>query len=359
VKFVGMHEDWTDYQGMPRVTEPEKLRKLVADVHQRDIGLVLYHSMAIPDIAPEYPGMAADCISEPTSSFYVHQREPKQSDYPACFGGPWSRYFTDAVAKLVREYDIDGLYLDGAAVPFWCTNARHGCGYVGADGTRRPTYPIFAAREQMKRLREICDSKGKPALIVAHMSCSVTLPTLSFADVLLTGEQYWKKPDDFRPTLEFYRTEGMGHPYGIPTHFIGYPPLGGEYARTMTALHHAPSPWVLGCWDMWKLYDSFDADSASWHPYWKEASLATSSSPSVLISGLCHPGEKALLAVGNVSRKAATATVAFSAETLGFLPGLESVRDALTDESLPLREDQIDIGLAPESMRWIIIRKVE
>lgn len=359
VKFVGMHEDWTDYQGMPRVSEPEKLRLLVEHVHQRDMGLVLYHSMAIPDIAPEYPSMAPDCICEPITSVYVHQREPQQKDYPACFRSAWSQLFTEGVEQLFREYGIDGLYLDGATTPYWCANQRHGCGYVNSDGQTRPTYPIFAAREQMKKLRQICDAQNKPTLIVAHTSCSITLPTLSFADVLLTGEQYWKKADDFRPTLEFFRTECMGHPHGIPTHFIGYPPLGGEYARTMTALHHAPSPWSPGCWDMWRLYRTFDADSASWHPYWRTESVAVSDNPSILVSGLCHFGEKALLAVGNVTQEPATATLSFNPDLLGFDVGYKSVKDALTESIFEFHEGGVRINLAPESMRWMAVESMQ
>ena len=248
VKFAGMHEEWTDFEGMPRVTQPEKLRRLVEEAHRRDMGIVLYHSMLMPDIAPEFATMAEECRCEPAGAYYVHSREPKQLDYPVCYRSRWSGLFVEGIEQLFKEYHIDGLYLDGAASPIHCANARHGCGYVDANGQRRPTFTIFATREQMKRLRAVCDAQNRPTIIVAHMSAMVTLPTLSFADVLLTGEQYWKAAADFRPPLEFFRTECMGHPHGLPTHFIGYPPLNGPWAATMTGLHSVRAHGSQATW---------------------------------------------------------------------------------------------------------------
>lgn len=346
VKFVGMHEEWTDFQGMPRVTQPEKLRQLIEAAHERGMGLVLYHSMAIPDIAPEFASMAEDSLCEPRTANYVHSRQPPQHDYPACHRGEYSALWTKGIAKLFDEYGIDGLYLDGAACPIPCANSRHGCGYTDEERGLRPTCPIFATREAMKRLKAICDLRGKPTLIVAHMSSMITLPTLSFADVLLTGEQYWKSPADFRPPLEFFRAECMGHNHGIPTHFIGYSPLGGEYARTMIGLHDAPSPWCPGGTDMWRLYTEFDADGAQWAPYWSEKPLASANVLDVLVSGFAHPDGRTLLAVGNVSASSRKVTLTLRGK-------FRSAKDALTGDTLEIADGRIELELGPESLRWV------
>ena len=354
-RFVGMHEDWTDFEGMSRVSQPEKLRHLVEQVHARKMGLVLYHSMLLPDIAPEYADLATDSLCEPQSAYYIHAREPKQRDYPICHRSRYSAMFTTGIERLFKEYGIDGVYLDGAASPGYCANGKHGCGYTGADGQRRPTFTIFAARDQMKRLARICQAQGKPTLIVAHMSGMVTLPTLSFADLLLTGEQYWKAPDTFRPPLEFFRAESMGHPHGLPTDFIGYPPLSGAWAQTMTALHNAPSQWCVGGWDMLRLYRQFDVDKARWYPYWQPSGLATADKPEVRVSGFCQAGRKALLAVGNISAATVQAILSFNQATLGFTVTPDHVRDPLAGASVKPTEAGWRLQLKPEMNRWLWI----
>ena len=351
MRFVGMHEDWTDFEGMPRVTQPERLRSLVDAVHRRNMGLVLYHSMALPDIAPEFAKLADDCLCEPRTANYVHSRLPEQRDYPVCHRSAYPALWSKGIEKLFADYGIDGLYLDGASCPIPCANARHGCGYTDADGQLHPTYAIFAARETMKRLRTICESQDKPTLIVAHMSAMITLPSLSFADVLLTGEQYWKSPEDYRPPIEFFRTECIGHNHGIPTHFIGYPPLNGDYARTMIGLHNAPSPWCPGGVEMWRIYKEFDADGAKWTPYWAAKPLASANGDCLLISGFVHPGGRALLAVGNVGKSARKARLTLGGEVREF----SRAGDPLAGTEFRIRSGRIKLDLGPEALQWILL----
>jgi len=358
-RFLGLHEDWTDFEGMSRVTQPEKLKHLIEQTHARKMGLVLYHAMLLPDLAPEYADLAADCLCEPQSAYYVHAREPRQRDYPVCPRSRYSARFTAGIESLFKEYGIDGVYLDGAASPTYCANGKHGCGYVGADGQRRPTFTIFAAREQMKRLARICQAQSKPTLIVAHMSGLITLPTLSFADLLLTGEQYWKAPATFRPPLEFFRAESMGHPHGLPTDFIGYPPLDGPWAPTMTALHNAPSTWCLGGWDMLRLYRQFDVDHARWHPYWQPDGLATADKPEVRVSGFCQAGRRALLAVGNTAAAAVQTTLTFNPAALGFAVHPDHVRDPLTGVAIKPTVTGWSLSLEPEATRWLWVEASE
>jgi hypothetical protein len=333
MKFVGMHEDWTDLQGTPIVTHPKELRSLLSAVHKQGMGLALYFSMALPNIAPDFDKVADDCLCEPRTANYVHSRQPEQRDYPVCHRSSYPAKWADGISTLFKDYGIDGLYLDGAACPIPCANARHGCGYTDAGGQLHPTYPIFAARETMKRLRTICESQSKPTMIVAHMSSMITLPSLSFADVLLTGEQYWKSPDDYRPPIEFFRTECMGHNHGIPTHFIGYPPLGEEYARTMIGLHNSPSPWCPGNVEMCRIYRDFDVDAAVWTPYWASKPLASANAKDVLISGFIHPNGRALLAVGNLAMKQCKAEIALSSSLSKF----SSARDPISGAKLDIK----------------------
>ena len=148
----------------------------------------------------------------------------------------------------------------------------------------------------------------------------------------------------------------MGHPHGLPTDFIGYPPLGGPWAQTMTALHNAPSPsWCAGGWEVLRLYRQFDVDQARWHPYWQPGGLATADKPEVRISGFCQAGRKALLAVGNTSAIAVQTRLTYNQAALGFGVKTERVRDPLTGAALKPTEQGWSLELEPEATRWLWI----
>ena len=237
--------------------------------------------------------------------------DPHAIRYVAGGASPTLR-LDSGIARLLDDYGVYGLYLDGASYPVACANLTHGCGYA------------------------LCDSRPSPTLTVAHMSSLLSLPSLSFADVLLTGEQYWKAPEDYRLPLESIQAECMGHNHGIPTHFIGSPPRGGEYARPVISLHSAPSPWCPGGVEMWRLYDRFDADGAVWHPHWADAALAEADVAGVLVSGFRHPEGRALLAIGNTSRAEQSVGVTFALPA-AFGAALEA-QDAYTAEPVPVQQ---------------------
>ncbi|MCX6376880.1 MAG: DUF6067 family protein, partial [Armatimonadetes bacterium] len=151
------------------------------------------------------------------------------------------------------------------------------------------------------------------------------------------------------PPIEFFRTECMGHNHRIPTHFIGYPPLNGEYARTMIGLHNAPSPWCPGGVEMWRVYKAFDADAAKWTPYWAAKPLASANTDRLLISGFVHPNGRALLAVGNLAMDQRKVELALSPDLSGFT----SAKDPITGTKLQIRSGRIALDLGPEGLQWI------
>jgi hypothetical protein len=123
----------------------------------------------------------------------------------------------------------------------------------------------------------------------------------------------------------------------------------------MTALHNAPSPWCAGGWDVLRLYRQFDVDQARWYPYWQPGGLATADKPEVRVSGFCHAGQKALLAVGNTSAVAVQTTLTFNPAVLGFSVKTERVRDPLTGAVLQPNEQGWSLHLDPEAIRWLWI----
>jgi len=104
----------------------------------------------------ETPGLAPTWLAAPNKRW--------RTNYPVRFWHPdWQAIvFTGEQSYLARiaAAGFDGVYLDGTVEPWACYNERHGCGYRAADGTLRPTYPIFGVRQFMQRLYGMFHPRG-------------------------------------------------------------------------------------------------------------------------------------------------------------------------------------------------------
>ncbi len=107
-----------------------------------------------------------------------------------CQNGPFADWLVWYIHHMIEEYGANGVYLD-EMVPSVCTNAEHGCGYVAADGTRRPTYPVRSYLETYRRIREIFVDTGEPFWISYHLSGARLSPLPTFADDLLMAEDLY------------------------------------------------------------------------------------------------------------------------------------------------------------------------
>src|SRR5204863_2246201 len=128
------------------------------------------------------------------------------------------------IADLMDEYNIDGVYLDGTQYPSTCSNRRHGCGYVLPDGSVAPTCPIWAVRNMMKRIYHIVRSRKADGQVNVHNSTCMTIPTLGWATSYWDGEQFRELPNNTSVSellpLDAFRTEFMGHQWGVPAEFL-------------------------------------------------------------------------------------------------------------------------------------------
>lgn len=107
-----------------------------------------------------------------------------------CHQGGFGDWFTWYVSHLLREYGVNGIYLDDTW-PYGCSNAAHGRGFVRADGKRHLAFPLRARLETYRRLRTVPWQTGSPFWIAAHMSAGRVPPLASFADGLLLGEELY------------------------------------------------------------------------------------------------------------------------------------------------------------------------
>lgn len=103
----------------------------------------------------------------------------------ACPASSFADFLTYGIEKMIAHYDIAGVYLDNAT-PYPCQNAAHGCGCNG-----KPSYPVFAYRDVVKRIYTIVrKARGDEGIVWKHNSRYIVSPQLSFVDIYSDGEQF-------------------------------------------------------------------------------------------------------------------------------------------------------------------------
>ncbi len=369
VKTAVFHEDWLPIQNYP-VTTPEAEFKAIVDAcHQRGMKVLVYHGYELSSLAPEWAELSDEVLVKNTAGQIVPgwYRHPEQRDFKVCYNSVWADRLADGIEEARKRYGFDGLYLDGTIQPWGCCNERHGCGYRAADGSLRPTYPIFGVRRLMQRLYGMIHPHG--GLISAHQSTCCVTPTLAFVHAYWDGEQFAGGELSGDPLknlpLDAFRAEFMGRNFGVPSEFLAYerpPQWTYDHALACSLLHDVRvRPCGLAALEkvapIWNVMTQFGVSEAQWHPYWEPQPLAAAQSESVKVSLYARPAAdgqrgRALLVVSNLSAgQPATAQVTIDVGRSGLAP--QAARDALSGEALPYGDGRLTVPLEPMRMRLV------
>jgi hypothetical protein len=225
--------------------------------------------------------------------------------------------------RLIREYGVNGMYLDGTYAPSDCTNPYHEQAYRAPDGTLRPTLPLRAAREFMKRMLRACRREEPNFYFLGHGFYPFTGHFLDFS---MQGENFYLAPPNLELSLDHLRTIYTGRPWGVPKEFYTGPIIAEPYVIPL-ALLHGMGPWGRGAgalidayqrpvWDVW---ERFGIEDATFTGYWRDSPHVTSSHPDVKVSYHLKPGQ-ALLAVASAKRQPPEATITVDLAGLGLNP---------------------------------------
>ena len=368
-KTAVFHEDWIPIQNYPVTFPEDEFKRIVSACHQRGMKVLVYHGYEFSPLAPEWAELHDEILvknvkGDITGGWYRH---PEQRDYVVCYNSLWRDRLADGIERAMKRYGFDGLYLDGTIEPWACCNERHGCGYRAADGTLRPTYPIFGVRQFMQRLYGMVHPRG--SLINAHQSTCCVTPTLAFADSYWDGEQFAGgelSGDPLRALpLDAFRAEFMGRNFGVPCEFLAYerpPQWTFDHALAFSMLHDIRvRPCGVAALEkmspIWNVMTRFGVGKAEWHPYWESKPLATAQPESVKVSLYTRPGTKgkggrALLVVSNLSAdQPATAQVTVDFNRMGVKA--KAVTDALSGEALKCADGKLTVPLQPMRMRLV------
>jgi len=218
VRTIAFHEHWTDIESYTETACGAQLRRLARGCHERGMKLLLYFGFLISDLAPEWQKFGDECVMEPRGGYepYNYPPQPLQNAYKVCYRSVWQDFLADGIARVMDEYGIDGVYLDGTADPFGgCVNRRHGCGYVKPDGSIGTTCAILPIRSMMRRIYAIVKQRKPDGQVNLHQSNFMVIPTMDWATSYWDGEQLAG-----RPPLDRFRTEHMGCQWGVPAEFL-------------------------------------------------------------------------------------------------------------------------------------------
>ncbi len=373
VRTVCFHEHWADAEGYFMTPHGEDLKWLVNACHERGIQFLPYLGFLISELANEWPQVGEQCKALPeygTPAYRPYDCPPQPVQYAhiVCYNSVWQDAVVAGIGRLMDEYDVDGVYLDGTAQPFGCLNRAHGCGYMRPNGEMALTYPIFAVRNLMRRIYNVVRSRRPDGQVNVHNSTAMPIPTLSYATSTWDGEQFGKNIDpatfalDTLP-LDAFRTEFMGHQWGVPAEFLcrGAAPFSRQDCYAFTLLHdvliregYENHSELLDLQSrLWRLSDEFGRREATWLPYWNNEEFVTASPEGAYASLYNHPKNGVLAVISNLSRDHATVGVQLHLDKLGLRAKGLSASDALTNEPVEMKDGNIQLSLP--SLGWRLV----
>ncbi len=362
-KYLLFFETWTNVENSGSSPWEDGLKEMAEDIHRLGMRFFLYFGFNLGDV-PSLRDIIDECKANPDEKpkMAVWQR-PKHPMYVCTYASPYQDYLIYNIDRLKKTVGIDGVYLDGAAMPNATTNIAIGNGYRTRDGKIKPIYPIREVRRFIQRLRIIFSARDN--IIVAHGQMS--LPTLSFVDLTRVGENLmasswdWKKPTVLLP-LAVMKTIYYGRTFGIPQ-------------RLDIILKHSHKSknypnWEPGIFALAEIHDNilvsgiengyfpivvrrayrdlnvrteFGASFSQWWPYWKTSSEIVCNH-NLKISAWKRNDGALLAIIANLTDKDISDTLTFASDRLKPKMGL-NIYDAVQDKKLGVFDGRISVAV--------------
>jgi len=222
---------------------------------------------------------------------------------------------------------------------------------------------LLDVRRMMRRIADAVHKHKPDAILDAHMSASLTIPTLSFVDSYWDGEQYesYTSKDKVEIPLDGFRSEFMGWAHGLDAEFLCYEnrPFTTEEAIAVAWLHGVEvRPGNLDQLSVvsaiWRAMDKFGVPSAKWLPYWKGSGV-TADSSSVKASAWAKSC-RALIFVSHLKREPLPTLLRLDRKKLGLTSEKLTAVDAITGEALKPAGNAIPIDFKGMTYRLIEVR---
>jgi hypothetical protein len=290
----------------------EKLSVYVREAHEKSIKVKIYytvreltnritevwalrslgHEILAPGPGGGYPWLRQHFGDDYTSAWYDHMDGDVSNAVVNSGASRWYNYYLEGLAWLLKNIEIDGLYLDD----------------VSYD------------RHIIKRMRKIMNRLRPGCLIDLH-SCepfsigpaNQYLEFFPFIDSLWFGEFF-----DYNAAPDYWLTEISGIPYGLMGDMLqdgGNRWRGMVYGMTARYPHGEqadPRP-------MWKVWDDFGIDKAEMRGYWHPACPVRPDREDVKATAYLRDG-KTLIALASWAPEAVKVTLQIDWAALGITP---------------------------------------
>lgn len=316
VKIVNLHHanNYNPHINYPFVAV-DSMKWFVDKMHEKNQKVKIYYTIReLTNYTPEiwalrslgdeilgngsgggYPWLREHLVSGYRPQWY--QWFPNKSADASIVNAPgdsrWYNYYIKGLEWLVKNVDIDGLYLDD----------------VSYD------------RRIVKRIRKVLDNTKPGCLLDLHSNTGFSKgPATQYAeyfpylDKLWFGESF--NYNEMSP--ENWLVEVSGIPFGLMgdmLHGGGNRWLGMLFGMT-TRLPWTSEKVKADPRPVWKIWDDFDIQNAEMVGFWEEEPLVTTSNPVVKVT-VYKRQDRSLIAVGNFSDEAQRIKLKFNKNTLG------------------------------------------
>ena len=201
----------------------------------------------------------------------------------------WYNYYIEGLDWLIKNMDIDGLYLDD----------------VSFD------------RRILKRMRKVMEmNKPGECMIDLHSNTAFSLGSANqnlelypYIDKTWFGEGF---NFDLMPA-DFWLTEVSGVPFGVVNDILMHMSVNNRRGMTYGMTHRGFVP-------MWKLWDEFGIVDSKMQGYWEENPIVTLDRKNVFATTYIK-NDKALIAIGNWTSELVNVKLNIDWERLNFKPG--------------------------------------
>lgn len=335
VRQAVYHEPWSEIMGYPGTfLHQDQLQAYQDQFNARGMNLCLYTHPVISNAAPEFPYWGQKWSSNNLTEPFI-RRNPKfhgmliQDIYACNFDSSWADFIIYKWVHMIRDYNVNGAYLDGT----------HGAGvsvnpipYYEPNGAPGKTQSIFAAREFMKRWYKACKAEDPNFFFFGHTSSSIGYaPGMSFLDMGTSGETESScgRLENVEYPWSYWRAIHTGRQFGVINEFHKGPFCQEPYLAPLMLLHGGS---VVTSWDfnsdvlktcqqsVWDTWDNFGVSDAAWVPYWKATgNEITSSDPNVRVSYYTKP-HQVLLVAATTKVTAQTAIIDINLPAFGIDP---------------------------------------
>ncbi|MCX7426580.1 MAG: DUF6067 family protein [Planctomycetia bacterium] len=366
--------NWTPALAYPwPLDRADDFKSLVRACHAQGIRVIPYLGYQISEKAPEYAQVRDEVVVFPVMA--NADKYPKTKPHmvsSVCLRSIWQDSLAERVSRMIDEFDIDGVYVDSANMPWPCMNALHGCEARRLDGAVVPVYPVFSVRDTFRRLYAVIKGKKADGVIDSHVFDCMNPGALAFSTSYWTGEQLSTAdvPTD-SVALDRFRTEFMGVNWGVPCDMLAYR-LGSYHKAMAVSLPHdvlarfrqdeiptnpGESEAVLAA-SIWRMAEDFGRREATFVPYYGPERPIENLPKDWIASMYRHPRNGALVIVSNLGRADARAALKPDWKTLGLAaPG--PVVDGLSREPIPLTDGAVDLMLPVGGWRYLWFQRAK